>query len=95
MRGMPGKTLPRLVENSLREHLGVMPAVVITGARQTGKSSLAMERLPGRRRLLSLDDLDVLDEARQAPLGLLSGSEPITVDEVQRVRRTCCCPSSA
>lgn len=84
MRGMPGKTLPRLVENSLREHLGVMPAVVITGARQTGKSTLAMERLPGRRRLLSLDDLDVLDEARQAPLGLLSGSEPITVDEVQR-----------
>ncbi len=35
-----------------------MPAVVVTGARQTGKSTLAQRFFRGRR-YLSLDDLDV------------------------------------
>jgi predicted AAA+ superfamily ATPase len=34
-----------------------MPAVVVTGARQTGKSTLAEVLAPGRRRFLSLDAL--------------------------------------
>ena len=33
--------LPRLVAPSLEERLRIMPAVVVTGARQTGKSTLA------------------------------------------------------
>ena len=60
-----------------------MPAVVVTGARQTGKSTLAQELAPGRR-FLSLDDLDVVDAARRDPEALLGGSQPITLDEVQR-----------
>lgn len=40
-----------------------MPAVVLTGARQTGKSTLAEHLARGRRRYRSLDDLDVLDAA--------------------------------
>ena len=44
-----------------------MPAVVVTGARQTGKSTLAQELMPGRRRFLSLDDLDVVDAAAAIP----------------------------
>ena len=61
-----------------------MPAVVVTGARQTGKSTLAQELTPGNRRFLSLDDLDVLDLARRDPDALLGGSQPVTLDEVQR-----------
>ena len=61
-----------------------MPAVVVTGARQTGKSTLAQELTPGGRRFLSLDDLDVVDAARHDPEALLGGSRPITLDEVQR-----------
>lgn len=45
------KTLPRLVEAAPAKRLGVMPAaVVVTGARQTGKSTLAAERVSGARR---------------------------------------------
>ena len=64
------KALPRLVEPALAERLRVMPAVVVTGARQTGKSTLAAERVPGRRRYASLDDFDVLDAARRDPEAL-------------------------
>ncbi len=61
-----------------------MPAVVVTGARQTGKSTLAQELMPGGRRFLSLDDLDVVDAARRDPEALLGGSQQVTLDEVQR-----------
>ena len=61
-----------------------MPAVVVTGARQTGKSTLAQELAPGPRQFLSLDDLDVLDTARRDPEALLEGDRPVTLDEVQR-----------
>ena len=77
-------TLPRHVAGSLRDRLNVMPAVVVTGARQTGKSTLAQDLTPGRRRFLSLDDLDVLDAARRDPEALVGGAEPVTLDEVQR-----------
>ena len=60
-----------------------MPAVVVTGARQTGKSTLA-RRVEPSRRFLSLDDFDVLDAARRTPESLLGGRAPVTLDEVQR-----------
>src|SRR6187401_2335718 len=76
--------LPRLVEPALAERLRVMPAVVVTGARQTGKSTLASELVQGTRRYLSLDDLDVLDAARRDPSALVGGKGSVTLDEVQR-----------
>src|SRR3569833_233843 len=78
------KTLPRLVNSALTERMRVMPAVVVTGARQTGKSSLAEQLVPGARRYATLDDLDVLDVARRDPEALVGGTQPITLDEVQR-----------
>ena len=66
-------TLPRLVVPSLEQRLRVMPTVIVTGARQTGKSTLARELTLGDRRYLSLDDLDVLDVARRDPDALLGG----------------------
>jgi predicted AAA+ superfamily ATPase len=52
-----------------------MPAVVVTGARQTGKRTLAQALAPCGRRYFSLDDLDVVDQARRAPgRFLLTGS---------------------
>ena len=78
------KTLPRLVAAALAERLRVMPAVVVTGARQTGKSTLAEHLVPGARRFASLDDLDVLDAARRDPEALVGGTGPVTLDEIQR-----------
>ena len=84
MQGMNESTLSRLVSSSLDKRLAVMPAVVMTGARQTGKSTLARTFVPGGRRLFSLDDLDVLDTARRDPEALVGGDRPLTLDEVQR-----------
>ena len=61
-----------------------MPAMVVTGARQTGKSTLVRELTPGGRRFFSLDDLDVVETARRDPEALLGGDQPVTLDEVQR-----------
>ncbi len=69
---------------ALARRLRAMPAVVVTGARQTGKSTLAEVLTPGRRRYLSLDDLDVVDLARRDPEALVGGAVPVTLDEVQR-----------
>ena len=78
------KTLPRLIGTALSERLRVMPAVVVTGARQTGKSTLAEQLVPGARRYATLDDLDVLDAAQHDPEVLVGGPGPVTLDEVQR-----------
>jgi predicted AAA+ superfamily ATPase len=78
------KPLPRLVSTALSKRMRVMPAVVVTGARQTGKSTLAEQLVPGTRRYATLDDFDVLDAARRDPEMLVGGPGPVTLDEVQR-----------
>ena len=61
-----------------------MPAVVVTGARQSGKSTLAQELIPGTRRYFTLDDLDAVDMARRDPAALVGGDQPTAIDEIQR-----------
>lgn len=61
-----------------------MPALVITGARQSGKSTLVEELLSGSRRFFTFDDLDTQETARRDPDALVSGDTPVTLDEVQR-----------
>lgn len=75
---------PRHLQEALGERLGVMPAVVVIGARQTGKSTLVQQLTPGERRFLSLDDLDVADAARRDPAALVGGATPVILDEIQR-----------
>ena len=69
--------LTRHLAQQLTAHLRTMPAVVLTGARQTGKSTLAQTGVPSRR-FVSLDDFDVLDAAREQPESLLGGTSPLT-----------------
>ncbi|MFO1219896.1 MAG: ATP-binding protein [Burkholderiaceae bacterium] len=76
--------LPRLAAPALGDRLRAMPALVVTGPRQAGKSTLVQKLAPGKRRYRTLDDLDVLDAAQRDPDALLGGSEPLTLDEVQR-----------
>ena len=76
--------LPRLVGAALAHRLRVMPAVVVTGARQTGKSTLVEHLVDGPRRYFTLDDFDVLDAARRDPASLVDLPGPLTIDEVQR-----------
>ena len=81
---MNSSSQPRLAAVALRARLRTMPAVVVTGARQVGKSTLAREQSGGVRTYLTLDDLDTLDLARRDPQSLVAGTAPVTIDEVQR-----------
>lgn len=76
--------LPRFVMRSLADRLRVMPVVVVSGARQTGKSTLVHELAPEGRRYVTLDDLDVRDLAHRDPDALLGDSALTTIDEIQR-----------
>ncbi|NJL26708.1 MAG: ATP-binding protein [Thermoanaerobaculia bacterium] len=77
--------LGRILEPQLEAALAAFPVVVITGARQTGKSTLARRLAPGgERTYLTLDDLETLDRARREPDALVRSAERLTLDEVQR-----------
>lgn len=75
----------RLLALPLDDHLRVMPAVVVTGARQTGKSTLASQLTRGTRTYMTLDDVEVRGAAQDSPMKLLQVQGPLTLDEVQRV----------
>lgn len=77
--------LPREITTLVDEALHALPVVVLTGLRQAGKTTFLQQdqRFRGRR-YLTLDDFATLEAARQSPEALISGDEPITIDEVQR-----------
>ena len=72
----------RWLTGYLQAALQALPVVVLTGARQTGKTTLARS-LPENRLYLSLDDLGILGQAQTDPDSLLV-TRPLTLDEVQR-----------
>ncbi len=81
----------RNITQYLKNALADTPVVLLTGARQTGKTTLARdlafapEAFPGR--YVTLDDLEVLSAAKADPAGFLAtlatSGEPVIVDEVQ------------
>ena len=76
---------PREITNNLVESLESMPVVVLSGMRQTGKSTLLLNQPQLKtRRYISFDDFNTLEAARSNPEGLLSAKEPITIDEAQK-----------
>lgn len=78
-------TLPRFASNLLGRALAVSPAVVVMGARQTGKSTLVQfERFSEARLYHSLDDPDTHERARSAADDLVRSAPQLTLDEVQR-----------
>ncbi len=68
----------------MEARLAAFPVVVVTGARQTGKSTLVKQLGGAHRTYLTLDDLSVLDQAARAPDQLLARGALLTLDEVQR-----------
>ncbi|MBI2930672.1 MAG: ATP-binding protein [Planctomycetes bacterium] len=65
--------------------LGSLPVVVLTGMRQTGKTTF-LEHQPELRgrRIVTFDDFAQLEAARDNPETLLAGDEPLTIDEAQK-----------
>lgn len=73
---------PRVTD--LMEHF---PAVIIEGARQVGKSTLATHLAAAGTRVLNLDLEEVRSAARADPAGLIQHAEGamIVIDEIQRM----------
>lgn len=79
--------LPRALAAHVERALTLFPVVVVTGARQTGKSTLAREAPAlAPRRYVTLDVLLNRELAMAEPRTFLAAQpDPLTVDEVQRV----------
>lgn len=74
----------RECEKIIQACLGVLPVVIVTGARQTGKTTLVTNLLKGqKRKYYTLDQFDIMQQAKTSPDSLLEVL-PITIDEVQR-----------
>ena len=60
-------------------------AVILTGARQVGKSTLVKELFP-KYNYVSLDEIDTRNYAQEDPRGFLkSHPYPLIIDEIQEV----------
>ena len=84
IQGMKFK--PRHLVKHVAEALRDFPVVAVTGARQTGKSTL-LQHLPGgaRRTYVTLDDPLVAARVQRDPDGFLGDySTPLAIDEAQR-----------
>ncbi len=70
---------------SVMEALKEMPVVVITGMRQTGKTTF-LQKQPEltNRRFVTFDDFPQLASAKADPDRFANSDEPITIDEAQK-----------
>lgn len=74
---------PRIIMPDLRESLKLFPVTLLTGARQTGKSTLALELLDN---YLTFDDINVYDSSKTDPASFVKNlDKPIVLDEIQKV----------
>jgi predicted AAA+ superfamily ATPase len=76
---------PRDISDAVRSALKNMPVVVLTGMRQTGKTTfLKSEPGLGDRIYVSFDDFSQMDAAKRDPDGFIDRDKPITIDEAQK-----------
>ena len=78
--------IPRHAQATLQRLAKGFPILVITGPRQSGKTTLARLTFPDHR-YVSLEDIDEREFARTDPRGFLARfvGQGIILDEVQRV----------
>lgn len=79
--------IKRHISSDIIDSLQHFPVVLLTGARQVGKSTLAemLSKTKWKAGYLTLDTRLVLDAALTDPDGFISGtSVPVIIDEVQR-----------
>jgi predicted AAA+ superfamily ATPase len=78
----------RHITDQVKEALTDTPAVLVNGARQTGKSTLVQSEDLGEqdRQYLTFDDPGVLAAAKGDPNGFVAGLRPrVTLDEIQHL----------
>jgi uncharacterized protein len=75
---------PRFIEQRIREALSDTRVVMISGPRQSGKTTLAEKLATAGVPFLTLDDQTTLETARADPVGFIRGLDRAVIDEVQR-----------
>lgn len=79
---------PRWLAHVLREVVEDHRVIVLTGARQVGKSTLLRNEKPfAKWHYINLDDYDVLSEAQIRPGSLWINKKYVIIDEVQKAPR--------
>lgn len=75
---------PRLLTERMQDALSDTPVVLITGPRQSGKTTLVRHLLTTGMRYLTLDDNLTLLAAQQDPVGFIRSLDRAVIDEIQR-----------
>lgn len=77
--------IPRLIEQSIKEHIRQYPIISLTGPRQSGKTTLLKSVFP-EYKYVSLEDIDNREFAFNDPRGFLDiYNKYVIIDEAQRV----------
>lgn len=76
--------LPRTLETTIRRACRTFPAVIVTGPRQSGKTTLLRAGWGDSHRYVSLENPDVRARAIADPIGFLrDNAPPVILDEIQ------------
>ena len=76
--------IKRTIEKDIEEALDFFPILLITGARQVGKSTLSLKFK--QFDYITLDDTTLFSFAKDDPTGFISSlKKPIIIDEIQKV----------
>ena len=75
----------RHIQSRIKDSLEDSPAILVNGARQTGKSTLVQQLLKKTHAYYTLDDQSILDIVNKDALGFLtSNSKHMIIDEIQK-----------
>jgi len=76
--------LKRNLEHAIKRAMDTFPAVLVSGPRQSGKTTLLKTRWSNTHRYVSLENPDIRDRVLKDPKGFLKQfSPPLILDEIQ------------
>ncbi|TSC62677.1 MAG: putative GTP-binding protein [Parcubacteria group bacterium Gr01-1014_48] len=77
---------PRILEHAIRRAVTTFPAIVVTGPRQSGKTTLLRQLFGMSHHYVSLEDPNIRIRAKEDPVGFLNAHKPpVIFDEIQYI----------